>query len=196
MEHRTFTRRNLPHLYYDDGTYFITYRLRDSLPVAIIAGLRDDLKSSKEPDDIKEKRIFIKYDQLLHNAASAGRIDLTQPNIAKINEDKLHEPDGKDYFLICYCIMPNHIHLVFRLLEGNRGISRIMKTIKGVSSRETNKILNTLGSIWQEESFDRLVRDDLELYNVINYVINNPVEAHLVNDWKDWKYTYINKLYI
>ena len=92
--------------------------------------------------------------------------------------------------------MPNHIHLVFRLLEGNRGISRIMKTIKGVSSRETNKILNTLGSIWQEESFDRLVRDDLELYNVINYVINNPVEAHLVNDWKDWKYTYINKLYI
>ncbi len=195
MQHRTFTRRNLPHLYYDEGTYFITYRLRDSLPANIIKELRNELEHSKEPDSIKEKRIFKKYDQLLHNASFAGNKDLTQMHIAKINEDKLHEPDAKDYSLICYCIMPNHIHLVFRLLEGNRGISKIMQTIKGVSSREINKLQNTAGSIWQDESFDRLVRDDLELYNVINYVTNNPVEAKLVKDWKDWKYTYIHKLY-
>ena len=131
----------------------------------------------------------------MHNNSSAGDKVLTRPDIAKINEDKLHEIDGKDYNLICYCIMPNHIHLVFSLLKNNRGISKIMQSIKGASSREINKILNTEGRLWQDESFDRLVRDDLELYNIINYVINNPVEAQLVNNWKDWKHIYINKLY-
>lgn len=195
MEHKTFTRRNLPHLYYDEGTYFITYRLRNSLPANIIKRLREETNLLKETDDIREKRIFKKYDQLLHNNSSAGDKVLTRPDIAKINEDKLHEIDGKDYNLICYCIMPNHIHLVFSLLKNNRGISKIMQSIKGASSREINKILNTEGRLWQDESFDRLVRDDLELYNIINYVINNPVEAQLVNNWKDWKHIYINKLY-
>jgi len=45
-------------------------------------------------------------------------------------------------------------------------------------------------------SFDRLVRDEKELYYVIRYVLMNPVNAGLVENWRDWKYTYCHPDYI
>jgi REP element-mobilizing transposase RayT len=68
-----------------------------------------------------------------------------------------------------------------------------MKSIKGFSAREINKLLNRKGSIWQSESFDHIVRDEDELYRIINYVIMNPVKAGLVENWRDWNFTYVNK---
>ena len=60
MEQRHFHRRNLPHLYYKGGEYFITYRLADSLPLKQILQLREELKLTNEELSIKEKRIFKK----------------------------------------------------------------------------------------------------------------------------------------
>ena len=68
-----------------------------------------------------------------------------------------------------------------------------MKSIKGFSAREINKLLNRKGSIWQSESFDHIVRDEDEFYRDMNYVIMNPVKAGLVENWRDWKFTYVNK---
>jgi len=70
-----------------------------------------------------------------------------------------------------------------------------MQSVKRVSALKCNKLLNQKGKFWQEESFDRLVRDDIELYNIINYVINNPVKAGLVDDWTKWMNTYLAKDY-
>jgi REP element-mobilizing transposase RayT len=188
----TFTRRNLPHIYYPAGTYFITYRLHDSLPAGLVKELAKKYENSTEEPSIREKRIFKKYDELLDKGCPLeGAINLTSSQIAKINQQVIHQYDGKDYSLVCYCIMPNHIHLVFTLLEENRGISKIMKSIKGVSAREYNKLIGTSGIIWQDESYDRLVRDENELFNVIKYVINNPVKANFISNWRMWKWTFV-----
>lgn len=88
--------------------------------------------------------------------------------------------------------MPNHVHLVFRLLSETQSVSGVMKLIKGSTSRECNKVLNKTGKFWQVESFDRLIRDAYEMYNIINYVLNNPVKAGLVSNPDDWKYSYCN----
>jgi hypothetical protein len=59
---RHFHRRNLPHLYYNEGIYFITYRLYNSIHPNELAKLQS---SNKQLTDAEQKKIFKKYDELL-----------------------------------------------------------------------------------------------------------------------------------
>jgi len=189
---RSFHRRNLPHLFFDEGIYFITYRLVNSIPIDKLEDLNDKITNAV---DIKQKKPFKKYDSIL-DSLCYGQKYLVLKEIADVVANTLHYPDGKDYKLICYTIMPNHIHLVFELLENNKGVSKIMQSIKRISARKCNLLLNRSGKFWQDESFDRLVRDDKELYFVIKYVLMNPVNAGLVKVWNEWKYSYCQKNYL
>lgn len=192
---REFHRRNLPHLYYDEGQYFVTYRLANSIPQSSLQELKNKFETKSKLTDIQQKRLFTKYDLLL-DSNEFGINYLKIKSISEIVKDTIEYPNGKEYKLICYCIMPNHVHLVFELLKGNKGVSKIMQSIKRISSRKANVELNHKGNFWQAESFDRLVRDDKELYNVVKYVLMNPVKAALVKNWKDWSYSYCHPNYI
>jgi REP element-mobilizing transposase RayT len=190
-----FHRRNLPHLYSAEGIYFITFRLADSLPQSKVAEIKLAIEN-KELKDVKSfERLLKKYDNLL-DSGHYGNKYLLNSKMAEICKQTLHYPDKKDYNLICYCIMPNHVHLVFELLKMNKGISKIMQSIKRISARKSNQILNRTGKFWQDESYDRLVRDDKELYFIIRYVLMNPVNAGFTDDWNSWKYSYCIKEYI
>lgn len=131
---KSFHRRNLPHLYYNDGTYFITFRLANSIPLEALKKLQLNQKSKT---DEQNKRLFKKYDSLL-DSSDYGEKYLSIPKVAEIVKFTLHFPDQKDYKLICYTIMPNHVHLVFELLKLNKGISKIMQSIKRISATESN----------------------------------------------------------
>jgi putative transposase len=190
--YKSFHRRNLPHLYFNDGIYFITYRLADTIPLTILNELSSSFKSG---DDEKAKRIFRKYDSII-DSCRFGEKFLTIKEIAFICKSTLHYPDGKDYRLLCYCIMPNHIHLVFKLLDGTKGISKIMQSIKRISARKSNLLLNRAGKFWQDESFDRWIRDDKELFYIVRYILLNPVKAGMVKNWNDWEFTYCHPDYL
>lgn len=213
-----FHRRNLPHFYRTNSTYFITYRLKDSIPISKINELRNrnefnrDFKTKEEKYHSYEK-YFEEYDKLLDN--NRKKRYLSNPKVAEVVRKSLHYYDHREYKLICYTIMPNHVHLVFHLLENTQTgmsvlqdkdvtqsfkaernseqerISKIMQSIKGYSSREANIILNRKGSFWQSESYDHIVRDENELEKIIKYVIYNPVKVNLVEKWEDWKYSYL-----
>lgn len=47
------------------------------------------------------------------------------------------------------------------------------------------------GAFWQKESYDHYVRDEKEFGNIVAYILNNPVQAKLVKDWKDYSYSYV-----
>lgn len=136
-----------------------------------------------------QKRIFIEYDKLL-DKNSAGLNSLSIPKIAEICKQSIIFFDGKDIRVICYCIMSTHIHLVFELLSREKSLSDIMASVKRFSARKVNEFLKRKGTFWQSESFDRLIRDEKELYFVVKYVLLNPVTAGLVADHKNWSYTY------
>jgi len=197
MEERHYHRRNLPHLYYNDGTYFITYRLNNSIPNHLLKELHEEfVEARKNPTqlDLSKQKIFKKYDHLLdENILNCSHLII--PEIAEINKKTLHYPDNKDYALICYCVMPNHIHVVFRLLENSRSVSKIMQSIKRISAKESNKYLGREGAFWLSESYDRLVRDEKELFFTIVYVVNNPVKAGLCKTPEEWKHTYLHPDY-
>lgn len=188
MKH--FHRRNLPHLYFDDGIYFVTYRLANSFPI-----YKQIKNVSKKWNFNKFAEEFEKYDYHLSKTYNNNKY-LALPEIAEICKETIHYPAGTDYKLISYCIMPNHVHLLFQLLKGNKGISKIMQSIKRISARKSNIALNRQGNFWQDESYDRWIRNEKELYYVIRYILLNPVNAGLVTDWEEWKYTYCDKDYL
>jgi len=89
------------------------------------------------------------------------------------------------YNLIAATVMPDHIHLLLTPREGY-SLSRIMKGIKGTTARQLNLKRKTSGSIWRDESFDRIIRDQNELDEKLNYMLNNPVKRCLIED--PWEY--------
>lgn len=186
-----YFRRNLPHLYAKYGLYFITFRLANSLPQNKIIELQHEAKNPAKQD----KRTFVKYDELL-DADNSGAKYLSVKEIAEICSSTLHYYDKKEINLICYTLMPNHVHFVFELLQNKISLSKILQLIKGVSSRKCNIYLNRTGKFWQDESFDRLIRDEKELYMIIRYILLNPVKSGLVKTWSDWEYSYCRKEYM
>jgi putative transposase len=67
-------------------------------------------------------------------------------------------------------------------------LAEIMKGLKGASVRRINQLLGTHGSVWQDESYDRIIRDDQELEEKLLYMYQNPVKAGLVEDAEDYEF--------
>jgi REP element-mobilizing transposase RayT len=192
VETKHFHRRRLPHLYYNEGIYFVTYRLFGSIPKNRLDELQKEIDSALNEE---QKKVFKKYDKLLDKAENQV-IHLRNPIIAEACKKSIMFFDEKDIDVICYCIMPNHVHLAIKLLTKAKLVGDIMASIKRYSAKSANEILKLKGKFWQAESFDRLVRDEKELYNIIKYVLLNPVNAGLVEDYKNWPHTYCKKEYL
>jgi REP element-mobilizing transposase RayT len=82
-------------------------------------------------------------------------------------------------------VMPDHVHMILTPLTDEIGgrifpLPEIMKAIKGTSSHTINRQLYSHEAIWQEESFDRVVRSSESLDAKIDYILQNPVRAGLV----------------
>jgi len=83
----------------------------------------------------------------------------------------------RHYQLHAFVVMPNHVHLLMTPLVA---VSRVMQSLKRFTAREGNRILGLTGrSFWQDESYDRLVRNDAEFERITHYIEMNPVKAGL-----------------
>jgi putative transposase len=61
------------------------------------------------------------------------------------------------------------------------------------SAKLINDSRGVRGQLWQDESFDRIIRDQPELDEKLRYVVNNPVKAELVKDGWDYEALYIRE---
>lgn len=207
---KEFYRRNLPHYQPKDAVLFMTPRLKGSIPKVKLLALKEarlqeenrlqQLNLSNEEIQILIERnrelYFGKFDDLLDNATT-GPHWLKDDRIAQIWSDALHHFDGRRYKMICSTIMSNHAHFIFYKLD--RSMSEIMQSLKGFSSYAANKILveeqpqiQKEDAFWQDETYDRSIRNRTELQHRINYTLNNPVKAGLVQRWQDWKLNYVH----
>ncbi len=83
--------------------------------------------------------------------------------------------------------MANHVHV---LLTPGTEVRRLMKSLKGVTAREANLVLERTGKpFWQDESFDHWVRNEGEFIEIREYIENNPVAAGLVERPEDWPWS-------
>jgi putative transposase len=196
-EHKLFYARRLPHIQPLEETFFITYRLADSIPMckikefnAIVDQRMKQAKSNEEKYN-EQKHCFSLIDDHLDKTAN-GPYWLREDRIATIVVESLHFCDGRFYKLWCYCIMPNHVHLVITTLQDVPPLYTILQKHKRYTARECNKLLSRSGKFWTHESYDHVVRNDDEFNRIVFYTMNNPVKAGFVKEWRKWKWTYIN----
>jgi REP element-mobilizing transposase RayT len=109
-----------------------------------------------------------------------GSCALRQPAAVAVVARALHHFDGTRYDLGSYVLMPNHVHGIVRPLTPNtQPLERILQSWKRFTSRQLHRASGACGNLWQEESFDRIIRDAEHLYRAIQYIGRNPAMAGL-----------------
>jgi len=93
--------------------------------------------------------------------------------------------------LIAYSIMADHLHVVAQV---GRGGGDLLKFIHGLKKRtgRTIRQAGIIGPIWLRSFWDRHLRPDEPLSELVRYVAGNPVEAGLCRRWHEWPYTWLN----
>ncbi len=157
--------RRLPHFDCIGRPVFLTWRLAGSLP-----------RGRAFPDHNPSGKAFIAMDRLLDNART-GPTHLRRPEIAQMVVEAI--------------VMANYVHL---LITPSESISRIRQSLKRFTAREANCLLAQTGQpFWQEESYDRMVRDKTEFDRIARYIENNPVRAGLVSNPEDFPWSSVGQ---
>jgi REP element-mobilizing transposase RayT len=159
---------------------------------AALVGLADPQERNQRAY-LEQRRLFGKWDSALDGSGD-DTCWLRDPRVADLVAESLHYRDGQIYGLNAFCIMPNHVHVVYAPLPKANGdyhaMSAIMHSLKRYTARQANLLLGREGNFWQHENYDHVVRDEAELRRIITYVLNNPVKAGLAQRWEDWKWAY------
>lgn len=194
---RIYRHAFLPHLRQAGCTYFVTFRLADSIPKSVLREWREDrlkwlaargidIESDGWKEDFQllteiERAAFKRnyavklFERLDEGHGACNLIDI---RIAQKVVDAIRFFDGSRFALGDWCIMPNHVHALITPMEGYE-LEDILHSIKSYSANQINKCLSRSGAFWMTESYDRLVRDAEELQRTQDYIRANPMKAGL-----------------
>ena len=91
--------------------------------------------------------------------------------------------------------MPDHVHMILtpainELRQEAFSLIEILRGIKAASGRAINQKLQRHGPVWQEESFDHVLRSSESLDAKVEYVLQNPVRKRLVDHWRQYRWTW------
>ena len=182
---------HLPHWTKSGATYAVNFRLADSLPASVLDAWRQERKeilaAARQQDRPLTTHEEMELDRLYSTRIAAfldsghGACHLAKPEIASMVQDALRHFDGQRYDLIAWCIMPNHVHVMVRPLEGHN-LAGILHSWKSFTAKQANQQLGETGSFWQEESYDHLIRDEDDFHYQLTYLLQNPEKAGLA-DW-------------
>jgi len=211
-----FYRRSLPHFQPENGCFFITFRLANTISHAILIEMVEERRIEEQviQQDFTgdaylneiyrlNKKYFGRYDSWL-DRCDHGPAWLKDEHVAIVVIEQIQHLDKFRYDLLACCIMPNHVHLLIAAANFSQistsnldGMTRMvpltdtLRLLKGSTARYCNQILGRSGAFWHHESYDHNVRNSQELERIIRYILANPVKAGLVQDWKAWKYSYV-----
>jgi putative transposase len=161
--------RRLPHIYPEGRWIFLTWHLHGALRPS----------QFQPPGKASSGEAFVLMDIEL-DKASSGPMFLRQEAVAGLVENSLRWGDeAGNYELAAFVVMANHVHAL-RLPK--IPVSVLMKSLKGYTAREANRLLGRTGApFWQKESYDHWVRNRDEWERIRAYIENNPVKAGLVS---------------
>lgn len=197
------SRGELPHLYKEGGSYFVTFRLLDAVDTKARKCRRDGgtttglrVSSSRDggttahqkkrtPSPEREAALIARETE---PPLRLGSCVLIRPEIAELIEHTLRHFHGQRYYLSAWCVMPNHVHAVVTPND-DWELSAILHSWKSFTAHQANKILKRQSTFWERESFDHLIRTFEHFEAFIHYVENNPVEARLCQAPEDWPWS-------
>lgn len=184
------SRGRLPHWEDRNAIYFVTFRLADSLPEParrrieferqnIIRTARAMNRAVSPTEQIRLSRLSRKKIEALLDTG-AGSCWLAQPNIARIASQALKHFHRIRYRLLAWCVMPNHVHVLFQPSDGH-DLAGIVHSWKSYSAKAANRALGRSGEFWEREYFDHIARNQAEIKRIVRYIMDNPRKARLRN---------------
>ena len=189
------TRGYLPHVKREGSSYYVTFRLVDSLPQEVLLDFKrhqaEKLRalpkispSAREGIDQELRRQIERYlDQ------GVGACHLKVPEVAQKVAEALPYFHEKQYLLDEWVIMPNHVHLILWPMP-NHTLSEILHSRKRHTARQANLLLGHTGeSFWQPESYNHWIRHDEEKARISRYIRNNPVSAGHCASPEQWRWS-------
>jgi REP element-mobilizing transposase RayT len=179
------SRGYLPHWDFEQSLQAVTFRLADSVPTAVIKKWQSEL--AEIPDDATREqelhRRVARFEDSGHGACVLHRADC-----ASVIQAKLVDGHPARYRLIDWCVMPNHVHVLFKL-AADSSLGAVIRSWKGAGAMEINRLLGRAGPLWMADYFDRFIRDLDHFYNCRAYIRNNPVKAGLCAQPEDWPFS-------
>jgi len=197
-------RRNLPHWRLQGATYFVTFRLADSIPAAVARRWEEDRKDwyrqhgidphweqsdqtrlhealQKVPLELRaafqreqQRRFFLELDQC------HGSCVLKAGPAHRVVSGALLHFHGERLWTGDFVVMPNHVHVLVQpfpgvvLEEWLYSVKRYSATSILQDGNLQDCVALRSGHFWQTESFDRVVRDAAELARTRRYIARNP----------------------
>ncbi len=180
----------LPHWQQGDVWIFVTWRLADSIPAERLRGWVAEkeawLKAHPRPWDVEgrtEREFHERFSARIEAWLDAGEgsCALRDPAIRAMVQGALQHFDGERYDLGDFVIMPNHVHVLFRPRDGHP-LGKILHSWKSFTAKKINAALNQTGACWQEDYWDRLIRNERHFAACQRYIAQNPVKAQLRDD--------------
>lgn len=185
-----FYRRNLPHWHVSERSYFITFRLKNSIPKEVLEDLKEKysrIKSETEETKLNElyRTHFLKYEKVLDSAKE--NLYLNDPRIARLIIEGFEWIEiNTGWEVPSFTVMPNHVHCLMTSRKAVMSFNSALRILKGFTARKANLLLNRTGSFWTPENFDHWCRSPEKEESVKKYIRNNPVRAGLVKSADDW----------
>ena len=164
------SRGYLPHVKREGASYFVTFRLADSLPKEVLMnferekaertrGLAEFTRRGESINDSEEEiaRDFRRQVERYLDQG-AGACHLRRPDIADLVAGAVAHFHEQRYILREWVVMPNHVHVMVWPMP-NHLLSDILKSWKQFTSRRAKKLVG-MGEepFWQPESFDHWIR--------------------------------------
>ncbi len=178
------SRGYLPHFDTTALPQVVTFRLADALPRAVLERWQQEL-AWLAPTDVEmhvRRRIEHYLDQ------GHGSRCLGHAPIGRLVEEALLHFDGVRYRVHAWVVMPNHVHVLLTLCEGE-ALGKIVHAWKSYTATQSNRLLGRTGSFWQREYFDRCVRDERHYGRAMVYIEGNPVAAGLCVEAATWPFS-------
>jgi len=172
-------RGYLPHFDLPGVIQMLNYRLDDAMPAsrrhewAALLEIKAELKRRTIIEDYLDRGL--------------GNCELRDPRAAAAVEENWLHLDGQDYRLLAWVVMPKHVHLLVEIWQ--KPMAELLQGWKGYTARRINRVLGRRGKLWQDDYWDRYIRDEAHYLKVVHYIESNPVKAGLAKTPDQWPFS-------
>lgn len=189
------SRRFLPHLEMPGAVTFVTFRLADSMPRAVVVRWREEVDAwlaehgfagwsakqvlESQDVDLQRKRELRRFKERCwhgHLDRCHGSCHLKAAEMREQVAASLLHFDGQRYDVERFVIMPNHVHVLLQM-RADFSLRQQFRAIQRFSARRINHRLKRSGSLWQGEPFDHIVRNEAQFEYLRKYITDNPAKA-------------------
>ena len=149
------------------------------------------------------QRIYIPGGMYFFTLVTYKRLSfLTSPHARKVLRESWRDVQGKfEFSLIALCLLPDHLHCIWKLPDNDSDYSTRWKMIESAFSininpaflphvkRSNSRIKKREAVVWQRRFWEHTIRDQSDLHRHIDYIHFNPVKHGCVSRAAEWPWS-------